>query len=183
MLNRKTLLTVVAVACAISLGGPIAVAQSPEPTLRIFAYVPLGTSPIPDWEGDGSRALTILPDAVDRGIQHTIIFAEGAKLPDGTPFPYAGTKWNSHPVHHATKDGKDQGIYFWLESEDTPDPPPAGAYTFTGPDGLLVVEGSVWIVQCGDTGADCPPGTPSTHYTTSLSSGERFVIGHALFSK
>lgn len=182
--NRIQIAGLVAVFCLSSMVVGDATADEPLPTVRTFGYLPINTSPVPDWEAEGSIALTILPDAVARAPQFTIWFTDDAKLPNGGPFPYAGTKWRSHPVHHAKAGGgEDNGIYLWLESEDTPDAPPVGAHTFTGPDGLLVVEGVVHIQPCSETGAGCAPTADPNRSNVVNTGGERFVIGQALFSR
>jgi hypothetical protein len=150
-------------------------ADQPQLVLRTFGYMPINESPLPDWLGDGSVGMTILPDAVSPGIEYTITFCNAC------PGPFAGTTWRFHPVRHTTVGGQiDNGIYFWLVTEETPDPPPAGTHTLTGPEGLLSVDGDFRIAPCSEW--DCLP-TDWEVVNTGSSASKRFVIGHAWFSR
>lgn len=187
MLTKRRLLvtTVVGVACLVTgLFVQSAKAEPPEGTLRTFAYLGYLWR-LPDWTNEDALALTVLPDVVAQGNGFTIVFS--AELDEeGTPFPYAGTTWRPHPTHFATKGGTNDpvGMLWWLETEETPGPPPVGANALMGQgpnSDIIFVEDVIWVAPC--IGAPCSSDDVTKGRYHAGSIGTPFVIGHAWFSK
>lgn len=187
-------LTVVAVVYACSLAAlQQQVIAGDGPVLRTFGFLATGTAAPPNYLADDSRILTVLPDAADDTGDLALEFTSnesdyfdenGDRLPHADLFD---TRWVRRPAHHSVKGGeKDEGGYFWLESEETPTAPAAGAHAFSGPDGSIVHVAEYRIAQCaGGPSASCSSGDVSAGrwHVVGGTGGKRFLVVTAWFSR
>lgn len=174
-------------ACAANL----ACAQAAEPTIRTFGFWVHNAQEVPDFTSESSHSVITFP--FNRGgEQQTLQQWIGGQLTD---FPSdehdfdSSSHWVSRPAHHATSQKEaDHGIYFWLKTEEAPEPPPVGAHTLTGTDGLIIDAKVLYISECkgGDAPAHCYYGDASAgnHWLgTNPNRGNAFVVVTAIFSK
>jgi hypothetical protein len=74
-----------------------------------------------------------------------------------------------------------RGLLFWLITDQTPTPPPAGAVAFTGgPQGSVLLTADYRISLCN---GDCCSGDDNVRWRTTNAGGTPFVIVTAWFSK
>lgn len=133
----------------------------------------------PDFTSDDSKVVTALPDAASPAAGETLHFSTTEDHPEWL----RGTHWISAPAHHATKPDNDfAGVFFWLSTDECPVPPPIGAHTLTGPDGLILEQQSYRIARCN---GDCNygDGDDISRVVTGEGLGTAFVVVTALFSK
>ena len=160
----------------------IASAEKPEPVIRTFGFLVYPGDPVPDFLSEDSITVTVLPKLTDPAEEtFPIVIKEEDEYGDPE---FIFTIWDRHPAHYASSDGvKYQGVFLWL---DTPDPPPVGSHTFTGPDSLILSEPlTVGLTLCR-SGLGCPPGTHGNHWTfvpVGFQNAPTLVIVEAVFSK
>jgi len=154
----------------------IARAEPPEPVLRTFGFMPLNFD-TPDFLGDDSLAVAVLPDATDAGAELTFpLFVD--------PFFQQRTIWELHPAHHVVKGGKPiDGSFFWLIDNATPTPPPRGAFTFTGPDGFIESVEVVRIKLCAAGNCGGLNNNNGQWAIDNVNGTRLFVVVKAWFSK
>lgn len=152
-------------------------AEEPERVLRTFAYSPFDFS-APDFLDEDSVAVFVLPESADpdgAGLELPIL-----KGPEEDEYDL----WWIHPARSVNKGGtKLTGDFYWLLDEATPTPPPAGAHTFTGPDGWIESVEVTRIKLCASNscGGDS---RKNGWWTIDSDYGTRvFVIVTAWFSK
>ena len=183
MLFKSETVVTIATAClvvlTISLTGPSAVAEKPDPVIRTFGYYATGAFEGPDFLADDSVGITVLPDLFLPSSGQTIEFS----ATDNNPEWLRGTVWAVHPAHHATKGGDElNGVFLWLLDEETPTAPPIGAHTLTGPDGLIDDQVPLRIAPC--SGTDCEFGEGSDRWVVQQTNvGVPFVVVTAVFSR
>jgi hypothetical protein len=152
-------------------------ADPPAPTLRTFGFYATGQQQGPDFTSDDSRLVTVMPDALG-GAGYVIEFSSV----DENPTWLRGTRWETHPAHHASQGGETiSGVYFWMLDPDTAATPPVGAHTFTGPDGLILEQFSFRIALHNGDG-DYGDGN-KWHVVTGNGQGTPFVVVMAVFSR
>jgi hypothetical protein len=149
-----------------------AFADPPAPCIRTFAYWVTGAmGEVPDFLSQDSKVVIALPSARnDVGIGQTIRFVDGAVF-------------QFHPAHHVQKKGGETaaGFLLWLDTPDCPQPPPPGAHTFTGPDGLILSQDVVRINKCSNGSCSNDTDLDGLYHIDEF--GEAFVVVTALFSK
>lgn len=142
-------------------------ADEPQYVLRIFAFVTLEEE-LPDFQGDDSLALVVMNDA-NPG-QWTLPLLR---------FSDVETTWISHKARHVTIGGKQiQGDFLWLVEGDLTTPPPVGAISLTGPDGMVESVFEARISQCGSY--DCGSGNQGK-WQISPTGSRRVVFVRAWF--
>ena len=154
-------------------------AEAPAGVVRTFGFAVQPGSALPDYLGENSIALTVLPPPVNTPNN----LLEFGSVTDPDDF-YDNSVWHANPAHHSTNDGsKDVGTRFWFVTEETPTPPPIGSHTFTGMGSPFILSQQVvYIATCNAVGG-CPVGEDSKYRFTSSSSGVPFVVVTAVFSK
>src|SRR5262245_18975588 len=151
-------------------------AEPPEPVLRTFGFMPFNFE-TPDFLGDDSLAVAVLPDEPDAGARLTLPL-----LVD--PFFQQRTIWEWHPARHVVKGGKPvDGSFFWLIDNATPTPPPTGAHTFTGPDGWIESVEVVRIKLCAASNCGGLSNLNGYWAIDNVNGTRIFVIVKAWFSK
>jgi hypothetical protein len=104
------------------------------------------------------------------GLPSTLTFSGFGEVPDGTEVVIGSPR----AMYITKTNGRTSiGSFWWLLSEETPEPPPIGAVALTGPDAELtqVDLGYVWFQQR----YILPGGNPASHH--------RMILATALFSK
>jgi|GEM_PF-3154610 len=164
----------VAVALSFTLIGHAQAQGGPQSVVRTFAFLTSGTDLAPDYFlSNRSVAVTVVANTSNTQI---IEFSEFEDVSGSL----AGTKWVTNATHHATK-GQEQGggAYLWLLNEETPEPPPTGAATLTGPNSPMILSQEVFQVQlCA--GSNCGPFEDGERYRLH-SGGDTFVVVRAQF--
>lgn len=170
---------------ALAAGARPALADPPPLVERTFGVVVAGVSDpvsplVPDFQGEDSIAVTVLPDAVASG--PSLAFSECTS-------PYGGTLWHRQAAHHSTKGPTVARPFLWLATDLTPDPPPVGTHTFTGPDSPFILDVQVLrITPCLSSDSGCANGDdeaspPRWRFANSEETGAVFVVVTALFSQ
>lgn len=157
-------------------GGP-AMAKPPAPVVRTFGFYSFQVDPelVPDFEDEDSVVVVVQRDT---GAVETIQFADcdcnGA---------LRNTVWKFRPVKHVTKGaGSDEGPFFWLQTEECPDLPDAGAVARTGPDGAILSQ-TVYRIRLCEAYPDCGYYDQGTKWRVDDSNGVPFVVVTAEFNK
>ncbi len=145
-----------------------ACADEPQYVLRTFAFVTLEGELLPDFQGDDSLAIVVTNDA-NPG-QWTLSLLGYSDVE---------TTWLSHKARHVTIGGKEiQGDFLWLVDDDLPTPPPVGAISLTGPDGMIDSVFIARISQCSSY--DCGPGNQGKWHVSPTGT-RRVVFARAWF--
>jgi hypothetical protein len=99
--------------------------------------------------------------------------------PELSDFDFDETLWVAGPAMYITKgQGLTQlGPFFWLLTEETPEPPPVGSLTLTGPEALLVQETVTYEVCSGDPDCD------GKYALTNAPTGTKLTVVTAIFSR
>ena len=93
-----------------------------------------------------------------------------------------GTTWVFQDAIHVFKGGRaSEGAFLWLIDEDTPEPPPIGAFTMTGEGSVSIV--SEVIFQIKFCGTDCGFGNNTKYYVSPFGGGDVFVVVTAIFDR
>ncbi|HUE69931.1 MAG TPA: hypothetical protein VMP01_03495 [Pirellulaceae bacterium] len=162
-------------------------AEEPAPVIRTFLYI-AGSNPenVPNFLADDSILVLVEKNDSAAG---SLRFIDSSEVPchPGQPDFLEGSLWSSAEARHLTTGPEqDLGPFFWLVTEETPNPPPKNAFTLTGPDGLVLYQ-EVFAINkclngscCNNTDLDglfyvAGEGAPST-------SGDYVVVVTALFS-
>lgn len=177
--NRRVVAMVLLGAAAVALMATNTQAQGP--TIRTFGYYATGSTVGPDFTSDNSKVVTALPNLASPDTGQTIEFADS----DVNPEWLRGSLWVVVPAHHAVKaNNAPAGVFLWRVDELTPDLPPVGANTVTGPNGMIIDQTSVRIRPC-EGGTDCGFGVGSDKWrvTAAAGDGAAFVIVTAVFSR
>ena len=184
--NHQSLIGAATLLTVLSTFADSSFAQKPEPVIRTFGFLVSNGEDIPDFTSEASKAVTALPLVVDGG---------STWFPPLTDYPspdhdFEGSEWVSHPAHHAGAGGQQRsGVFFWLLTETTPEPPQVGAHTFTGPDGLILESQVLYLKPCtgADEGHRCHYGDANAgKYVLSGTyngNANAFVVVTALFSR
>lgn len=173
------------------------------PRIRTFACFIRGTGEndqrtVPDFLSESSKVVTALPAATGSiALGGTIQFvdtqSENFSWDDYQQPSYLdGAVFRVHPAHHAVKGGgkQEEGTFWlWKETVDCPQPPPAGAHTLTGPDGLILSQDVFLLSYCeagscyGDTTLDGQWIVKKTEQSPGPPASDRIVFVTALFSR
>ena len=153
-----------------------ATAQEPAGVVRTFGFYATGATVGPDFIGDDSLGVVVLPAAT--GTSPSML--EFSLIDDNGPL--AGSLWSSRPAEHLTKGPKSSGgIFYWLLTEDTPTPPPGGSVAFTsGPQASVLWSASGRIALCN---GDCCSGDDNFRWRVVEVGGNPFVIVTAVFTR
>lgn len=133
-----------------------AFADSPEGVQRTFIVLVNSLEQAPDFFGEQSLGLVVrhANPQVD-----TTIFRFANSNCDAR---FNATVWEHRDAMHITKGscGDVPGFVAWLLTPDTPNPPPNGAFTFSGPDSPLILSQEVFYFETSSTGLRlrCSPG-------------------------
>jgi hypothetical protein len=126
--------------------------------IRTFAVSVNSLEQVPDFFGDQSVALVVAPG---RPMQADVILQFADSNCDER---FNSTVWVRQDAMHITTDGTGiPGGVYWLLTSETPEPPPIGAITFSGPDSPLICSqedpvyyesfGTGYRVRCSPGGA------------------------------
>ncbi len=164
-----------------------ALAVEPDGVVRTFGFV---TSLAADVEGElwflDEDSLAVVAAPRDRSVQSLLQF-----VPDGdTDLRVDGTTWVYQNSTHVTAGPAGEsvtGTFVWLLTSDpelgTPEPPPLGTVTFSGPDSPCILDQRVlYRRQC--TGGACGSSNNGKYFTTDKESAQDvFVVVTAVFSR
>ncbi len=154
-----------------------ACAQAPEGVSRTFLVkVPL-SSTTPDFTSADSLGLVVAPPNTQT-TSSSLVFSDWSS-------EFAGTECEILPATHLTVGGAEvPGTVAWLlpdESDETPPPPPTGAFAFTGPNSAVVQSLPRKVRLCEGVGTGC---SASGTYTIDEDYGtEQIIVVTAVFSR
>jgi hypothetical protein len=155
-------------------------AAAPEGVIRTFAVMVSPSGPELDFLSDESLAVVVTaPENNPESFQFTS--DTNANLDSR----FASTVWVLQPALHITQGGASvPGSVSWLVTEETPDLPPSGAITFTGPDSPSIESQElIYIKDCtSGTCEDYSAGTLRV-YVNSPGNGRPMLIVTARFSR
>jgi len=173
---------VVVVAVVLAAGAQPVMAEPPEPMVRTFGFM-AGSSPdaVPDFLSDDSRIVRVTREEAAGDLE----FIDSALWPDhpGQPEFMEGSRWLRQDAQHIETGGpREGGAFFWLLTDDTPEPPPAGAVTLTGPDGWIIWSDVYLINICENGGCNDDPELDGKWFIDGTA-GDYFVVVTAVFTK
>ncbi len=105
----------------------------PQEVVRTFAVAVNILEQAPDFLSEPSLAVVVAPARPNQ--TGVIQFADS-----NCDERFDSTVWELRDAMHITKGGAEvPGAVFWLLTPDTPEPPPVGAITFSGPGSPLIL--------------------------------------------
>ena len=152
---------------------------APEGVIRTFGFVTsVNADPTTFFLSEESIAVVVAPP--DRSTGSALHF-----IPDPeADFRVDGTTWAYQDATHVTM-GPDStpGAFQWLLTEDTPEPPPLGTFTFTGPDSPLILDQTIFYRTLCSSG-DCQGSgnNGKYHVRDPRYADDIFVVVTAVFS-
>jgi hypothetical protein len=175
---RSSLWAGTMVVLAVVLVGTAQPAAAQQSVVRTFGFYATGGQVGPDFTSEESKVVTALPDLASSNTGELLRFSSC----DCNPEWLRGTTWVLVPAHHATKhNDAPGGAFFWLVDDDTPELPPVGANTVTGPDGMIIDQISYRIARCA---GDCDwEDDDEWRVVTEEGLGAAFVVVTAWFSR
>ena len=155
-------------------------ADRPEGVTRTFGFVAQLSA-----EGEafflGEESLAVIVAPRDR----STVRSDMEFFADPTVDPRVdGTTWIYQDAMHVTTGPPDStpGVFAWLVTAVTPEPPPVGSFTFTGPDSPTIVDQQIFYRAICD--GDCGSSANNGNYRVpTLYADDIFVVVTAVFSR
>jgi hypothetical protein len=124
---------------------PASAKDPAQGVVRTFAVLSNSSLTVPDFFDDESVGLVIEPP--DQTEPFSMTFS------DWTDPSFASTVWESRSAIHIMKGGAETlAPVVWLRTSETPEPPPNGAITFSGPDSPLILSQELFYYYDGSGG-------------------------------
>jgi hypothetical protein len=127
---------------------PVCAQETERGVIRTFAVVSYAEGELPDFYSEHSIGLMMPPTG---DIDPT--FMEFTDYPLADPF-YKSTVWQVRNAEHIMTGGFDDRQYavWWLQTEDTPTPPPTGSMTISGPNSPFILDQTPVYPYCIESG-------------------------------
>jgi len=146
---------------------------------RTFAFFAIGSDLGPDYFfSDDSLAVVVVAQSSGDAASDDLHFAPCPEHAGAL----ADTTWVIRTAIHSTKGNHwEVGHYYWLLTEETPEPPPEGVMTLTGSGSPLILSQELIYVNTSDYFYDCPELLPGDLVTDA--GGAPLLIVTALFNR
>lgn len=142
---------------------------------RTFAFL-TGPDSVVDFKGDASQLVVVSKRSDYEEFRIADDAGDGAEELDGT-------RWVYQEAVHVTRGGDaPEGSFVWLLNEETPELPPKGAMTKTGPNSLQIISQTTYNIKL--CGTDCSYGQDLKYYVPGYGTNlDKMVVVTALFQR